>query len=193
MILQENFDVLQAKYHIATQNIIELRELVLVVTNAVNAAMATANENASVTTSVSVIVPVSTTRTKNLVNPFNGDINLTTSDDLKLYQVATAVLIDTSNITATAAKTKAFIDTMRDDSTKFSWGTLVSNIGPNKKQILHDFTDLNLNVLRKTMHSLFSTTQTLISHLRQNQKCLRLILIPIQQIKSSSLREFVTI
>ena len=64
MILQENFDVLQAKYHIATQNIIELKELVPVVTNAVNAAMATANENASVTTSVSVIVPVSTTRTK---------------------------------------------------------------------------------------------------------------------------------
>ena len=193
MILQENFDVLQAKYHIATQNIIELRELVLVVTNAVNAAMATANENASVTTSVSVIVPVSTTRTKNLVNPFNGDINLTTSDDLKLYQVATAVLIDTSNITATAAKTKAFIDTMRDDSTKFSWGTLVSNIGPNKKQILHDFTDLNLNVLRKKMNSIISTAQTLISHLRQNQTCFRLILIPIQQIKSFSSREFVPI
>ena len=50
---------------------------------------------------------------------------------------------------------------MRDDSTKFSWGTLISNIGPNKKQILHDFKDLNLNVVFKTMNSiLFHHTNT---------------------------------
>ena len=45
---------------------------------------------------------------------------------------------------------------MRDDSTKFSWGIMISNIGPNKKKILHDFKDLNLNVVRNTMNAIFS-------------------------------------
>ena len=172
MTLQENFDVLQAKHAIATENIIELRALVLAATNAANTATARANENISVTTTVVVIAPVSTTRTTFPVNPFNGDINLAISNGLKLYQATTAVLIDTFKITATVSKSKAFIDAMRDDSTKFSWGTLISNIGPNKKQILHDFTDLNLNVLRKKMNSIFSIAQTLISHLCQHQTCL---------------------
>ena len=44
---------------------------------------------------------------------------------------------------------------MRDDSTKLSWGTLIPNNGSNKKKIIHDFKDLNLNVLRKTMNAIF--------------------------------------
>ena len=140
-----------------------------------------------------MLSPVSTTRTTFPANPFNGDINIATSKGLKLYQAATAVLINTFMITATVGKSKAFINAMRDDSTNFSWGTLISNISSNKKQILHDFTDLNLNVLRKKMNSIISTAQTLISHLRQNQTCFRLILIPIQQIESFSSREFVPI
>ena len=193
MTLQEKFDVLQAEHAIATQDITNTANTATAtaVSATVVVATATVNANASVKTNTAAIAPVATTGTTFSTNSSNGDINPATSNGLKLYQAATTVLTDTSKINATVGKSKAFIDAMRDDSTKFSWGTLISNIGLNKKQILHDFKNLNLNVISKTMNSIFSTVQKWLSHLLQSQTYLRLVLISTQRIKSSSLREFV--
>ena len=154
--LQENFTALQAEHEQATRDIIELRALVLAATNAAAAATATA-------TAAAAAAPNSTTTavTKFSANPFNANINPTTSNGLKLYQAATAVRSDTAKLTATISKSKEFLDAMRDDSAKFGWGTLVSNIGTDKKQILHDFKDLSLSIVRKSMNPIFySRTET---------------------------------
>ena len=153
--LQADFDVLQAEHQQATRDIAELRALVTAATTAVAEATAAA-------TAASATAPAATTSTmKFSANPFNANINPTTSNGLKLYQAATAVRADTAKVAATIAKSKEFLDAMRDDSAKFGWGTLIANIGPDKKQILHDFKDLNLTIVRTAMNPIFfSRTNT---------------------------------
>ena len=145
--LQTNFDALQAAHDQAILDIAELRTLVTAATTA--AANATAAATAASNTSAT------TTTTKFSANPFNSDINPTTSNGLKLYQAATTSRSDASKLTATIAKSKEFLDAMHDDSAKFGWGTLISNVGDDKKQILHDFKELSLITVRKAMNPIF--------------------------------------
>jgi hypothetical protein len=139
--LQTDLTALQEAHNQALQQIAELRELVTAATSAA----ATASTSTSAATAT----------TKFSANPFNSNINPTTTNGLKLYQAATISRSDASKLTATIAKSKDFLDAMRDDSAKFGWGTLISNIGVDKKQILHDFKELSLVTVRKAMNPIF--------------------------------------
>jgi hypothetical protein len=148
--LQESLDTLRADHERALQEISGLQQLVRDVTATAEAAKVAAE--AATATSTSTVATAVTTFS---ANPFNGDINPTTSNGLKLYQAGTAARSDTSKLSATIAKSKFFLDAMRDDATKFGWGMLISNIGSNNLQILHDFKDVKLNEVRGEMNAIF--------------------------------------
>jgi hypothetical protein len=153
--LQANFEALQAEHLQATQDISDLRALVAAATAAAAEATARATAATEAAAAATATSTTASSTTKFSANPFNSDINPTTSNGLKLYQAATSIRSDDSKVTATIAKSKEFLDAMRDDSAKFGWGTLIANIGPNKKHILHDFKDLTLNIVRTTMNPIF--------------------------------------
>mmetsp|Transcript_1238 Transcript_1238/g.1680 ORF Transcript_1238/g.1680 Transcript_1238/m.1680 type:complete len:81 (+) Transcript_1238:1107-1349(+) len=44
---------------------------------------------------------------------------------------------------------------MRDDATKYGWGMLISNIGSNNLQVLHDFKHIKLKEVREEMNPIF--------------------------------------
>ena len=88
---------------------------------------------ADLRTLVSNIPRNAPTTTTFSANPFNGKINPTTPNGLKLYQAATGARSEVNKLTSTIAKSKPFLEAMRDDSAKFCWGTMISNIGVNNK------------------------------------------------------------
>jgi hypothetical protein len=155
--LQASLDTLRADHERALQQITGLQGLVRDATAAaeaarVAAATATATATAAVAAAPAAPVPVITTFS---ANPFNGNINPTTSNGLKLYQAGTTARADTSKLSATISKSKSFLEAMRDDATKYGWGMLISNIGNNNLQILHDFKDIKLKDVREEMNPIF--------------------------------------
>ena len=159
--LQDNFDALQTEHVQALQDIEDLRQLVQGATAAAEAARlaatnATTTATAAAAAAAAVATPATTTTVTTFsANPFNGNINPTNSNGLKLYQAGTAPRADTSKVSATISKSKAFLEAMRDDATKFGWGMLISNIGSENLQILHDFREVNLKMVRLTMNPIF--------------------------------------
>jgi hypothetical protein len=159
--LQANFDALQGEHNQALSDIANLQRLVEAATAAAEEArLAASNATATATAAAAAAASGSrseanSTETTFSANPFNGNINPTNSNGLKLYQAGTAARSDTSKVSATISKSKAFLDAMRDDATKFGWGMLISNIGPDNLQILHDFKDVNLKMVRLSMNSIF--------------------------------------
>jgi hypothetical protein len=164
--LQANFDALQGEHAQAIADIANLQRLVQAATDAAEAArLAASNATATATaaaatatataTAAAATPAASATETTFSANPFNGNINPTNSNGLKLYQAGTASRPDTSKVTATITKSKAFLDAMRDDATKFGWGMLISNIGPDNLQILHDFKGITLKMVRLSMNPIF--------------------------------------
>ena len=64
-------------------------------------------------------------------NPFAMDINPATTNGLKLYQSATAKRDDSDKLHLSIPKATKFIEAMKADSDKFSWGKLTSTISVN--------------------------------------------------------------
>jgi hypothetical protein len=157
--LQANFTALQEEHTRALTDIANLQQLVQDATNAAEAARLAANNATATATAAAEAAAArpaaSTTVTTFSANPFNGDINPTNSNGLKLYQAGTAAREEASKVSATITKSKTFLEAMRDDATKFGWGMLISNIGDNNHQILHDFKDINLKMVRLSMNPIF--------------------------------------
>ena len=170
--LQANFAALQGEHAQALTDIASLQRLVQDATDAAEAArLAATNATAAAAAAAAARPAASAITTTFSANPFNGDINPTNSNGLKLYQAGTAARAETSKVSATITKSKTFLDAMRDDATKFGWGMLISNIGDNNHQILHDFKDINIKMVRLSMNPIFfdrTNTTTLPSEKKPN-------------------------
>ena len=86
-----------------------------------------------------------------LLNPFLGDINPGTAEGAKLYTKAINSPDEKLNICQKNARDiQTFFET---DSSNFGWGLLIGNIetgaGPDRKSILTDSKELNLEVVQK--------------------------------------------
>jgi hypothetical protein len=138
--LEERFQLLSADHAKGQQELTELRTLVSQLQSTIN--------NTTQATSTTEVKTFS-------ANPFNSDINPSTSNGLKLFTTGTAPRKDKLN--ATLANSKPFLEAMRDDSADFGWGILISNIKVNgvKKQILENFTDLDVDKVRISMNPIF--------------------------------------
>jgi hypothetical protein len=138
--LEERFQLLSADHAKGQQELTELRTLV-------QQLQSTITNNATSTTDPKV--------TTFSANPFNSDINPSTSNGLKLFTAGTAPRKD--KLDATLANSKPFLEAMRDDAADFGWGTLISNIDINgeKKNILENFTDLDVDKVRISMNPVF--------------------------------------
>ena len=96
-------------------------------------------------------------------NPFSGNINPTSSNGLKLYQAGTADRDDSDLLTLKIVKSEQFIDAMKTDATKFSWGKLIATIEETvdgttvKRAILTDFKDLKVEKVRVHMNKVFES------------------------------------
>ena len=90
-------------------------------------------------------------------NPFAGNINPATTTGLKLYQSATADRSDESRLSLSIAKSSQFLDAMKADATKFSWGKLTSTISieGSNRDILKDFKHVDVEKVRLRMNPVF--------------------------------------
>ena len=101
-------------------------------------------------------------------NPFNSDINPTTTNGLKLFTSGTATR--DSKLDATLKHSKSFLEAMRDDATAFGWGVLTASVtllddagnllndangNPVKKNILENFNELDVQKVCQFMNSIF--------------------------------------
>ena len=138
--LEEKFNTLSADHTKGQQELLELRTLVRQLQSSITS------------TTLSATVPKVATFS---ANPFNSDINPSTSNGLKLFTSGTMPRKDKLN--ATLANSKPFLEAMRDDAADFGWGTLISNIEINgeKKNILENFTDLDVDKVRISMNPVF--------------------------------------
>lgn len=102
-----------------------------------------------------------------ITSPYAGDINPGSSNGIKLYQAATAERDDDSKLTLKITTSKEFIDAMKDDSTKFCWGILISQVkvppgGSTTFSILKDFQALTIMKVRRFMgRTYYSKTSNL--------------------------------
>ena len=102
-------------------------------------------------------------------NPFSANINPMTTNGLKLYQAATAKRDESDLLTTKISTARQFIEAMKEDATKFSWGKLTSTVvvGTEEKDILEDFKDISVEKVRLRMNSIFySRTDTTLPTLR---------------------------
>jgi hypothetical protein len=138
--LEDKFNTLSEEHSRSQQELTELRALI----------------NQLQTTITNQAQPDTTTKVTTFsANPFNSDINPSTSNGLKLFTAGTAPRKDKLN--ATLANSKPFLEAMRDDAADFGWGTLISNIIVNgvKKNILENFNDLDIDKVRLSMNPIF--------------------------------------
>ena len=93
-------------------------------------------------------------------NPYAGNINPGTTAGAKLFHHGTVERSETDLLSAKVSTAKEFIDSMRQDATAFSWGILTSKIehasfGGDTKNVLVDFTDLDVDKVRSHMGKIF--------------------------------------
>ena len=82
-------------------------------------------------------------------NPYQGNINPTTSNGLKMYQSATNAR---STLLNPKIKTKKeFLDAMASDSARFGWGSLINQVGVGGESysILKDVQKLDVDKVRQ--------------------------------------------
>jgi hypothetical protein len=135
--LQTQFTALTEQYAQSQQQLANLQTLVT--------QLSTNMTNNATTTNVTTFA----------ANPFNSEINPSTTNGLKLFTAGTVARKEKLN--ATLSNSKPFLEAMRDDAADFGWGILISNVlvDGNKKQILENFNDLDVEKVRKFMNPTF--------------------------------------
>ena len=84
-------------------------------------------------------------------NPYGANINPTSTSGLKLYNTATADRGDDSKLSLQVSESKKFLEAMRDDAAKFSWGKLtmkVTDADGDDRDILQDFQHVTITLVR---------------------------------------------
>jgi hypothetical protein len=141
--LEAQLTALNARYSQSQQELTDLKALVTQLSN-----------NIATTATTQKVVTFA-------ANPFNSEINPSTTNGLKLFTSGTVARKEKLN--ATLSNSKPFLEAMRDDSADFGWGILISNVLVDgaKKQILENFNDLDVDKVRKFMNPVFfSRTDT---------------------------------
>jgi hypothetical protein len=82
-------------------------------------------------------------------NPYQGNINPTTSNGLKMYQSATTAR--ETLLTPKIKTKKEFLDAMASDSARFGWGSLINQVvvGGESFSILKDVQKLDVDKVRQ--------------------------------------------
>ena len=87
------------------------------------------------------------------LNPYDGDINPTVGEGLKLFLKATEERNNGSKLKIAQSNVQTIMDAFSSDARKFGWSPLVNNVpttaAGNNKSILTNFTEVSLEHVKK--------------------------------------------